>query len=1778
MKKGCLAGLVLSLVFLVLLGQAVAEDRNLTVYAYRYHFSDNRWAVMLNFNHPVFPSNVTGATTVTAEKSGEQFDLLDPATNHAASAPSKRFIVVGKKSFTQPVSITIAIEKSLTDSSGRFLLEKPFSYQFLSVTTAYITNFSTFYRSKADKGVKFSTTETVSDDEISKAVEILPSVPGKRISRQGFQNYQITGDFEFGRNYKLKIAPVTISGGKAVLEAKEFSFTGPGIQPEISIKTDRSIVELRGRQLMSLTLSNVDKVRCELTRVPAFLLPEASQQDSGGKQAKKFDLESQIAELKKLSGVSPLFLAESSRDSEVFFAKEGKDHVYPFSVPFAFRKNPDDGGAWLATFKDADNNFKGAATRLVQITDLSITYKSSPKNLLLWVTTLYAGQPVPGAEVLLSTLDGAKFFPGKTDENGCLMIGEGQEVPSVDASGTMTKRPILLAKVAWAVAATPTDSCGLQLNGFELKPFTVTPEKTAKESVDSYTGYAFTERGVYKPGETVHFKFLARGYEQNKIISPVGKKVHIDITDPREEVSYSKDLALNDYGSCWDTFEVKSFFPVGTYNLKASVARSEDKTDTFSTTFMVQEFKRIRHYVTLSVKQQRVAGAFVGIKRDEDFLTADISGQYYTGGPVKHGKVRWKATLVPAVNKVKEWDAFFFGNESDTTQFLESGESMLDSQGKLSVSIPLDSRLLTGIYGVNISATVLDVDGEPATEVTTYNPLPNLLVGVSDHPTQVQTGYSAPLRLVVIDREGKSLKSGTLEVGILKQDYYYTEKRDDQGNVSESWEEGWVKTLSTQVSLTDGQAVFQPEFNEGGNYMLSFTYADNLGKYSTQIVFKVGWQEYDTWARENLKTGPRTGREVLLSLNKKEYKVGETLSAQFSVPRPVKQCLVTVEKSGILEYRVVNVNGTNGSFQLATTKEFQPNAYISVFAPAGRAGFPVYSSQVDSDIPMIYFGYTNVSVRSDAQSLRVEIQPSIADLKGRPGEKKTVDLLVTDQARKGVVSEMAVCVVDEAVLALTRFQTPSLSSLAQFTLPLGVFSGDLRMGLVSQDLYRLLSTKPLTGGGMGLGEVNSTLRKDFRPVAYFNPAVVTDATGKATVEFTLPDTTTSYRVYAVVCDKQAGFGSAQRNMVVTKEFFVEPSLPRFLVPGDKVTFPLVLHNKTADKGHAEVRSEASGDLELRVLQPGISLEPWSSAVIKASAHALGGTAAKGVMRFAGNFTADKAKFTDAIELTLPIHSRFLPVNRMQIGDFTNKTQVNVSFPDAIKHMNPDSINPADFKANIILSMTNWSKLTPGLKYLLHFPYGCIEQTSSGVIPLAALRGLIQSGTIPGIRIDEVDKFLKSGVDRLLSMQLPAGGFVYWPGQSEVSWWGTMYATFALMVAQDGGFAVPEDRLAKALNFLEDKLFDKNETDRYHGSAWTRELAVFNLSQGGKLTAQDLDRFMANYGSLSNEGKALLILSAKKIKLLPDAKLVQMVKQLEPKVDAHRSNYTDSSYREIALCLLAEVETKADRQKANTWAGLLIRGLKPDGRWFSTADTGWCLFALSKYYRTLHQEKQHKAKIVVDYGDKPMELTLTEASGSLELDPKALVKSGKLSIQSDSKSLIGYTLNFQYPDVVTDPAHLSNGFILTKRIENLNGKDEIRVGDVIRVTLEMDLRNPKKQDYGKLEYLALEDPVPAGIVPINSDLKTEGVDSSQSKPEGYGPDWMDNFTPSYFEFRDDGVRVFKDTAWTGRYKYSYLARATAEGEFWMRGSRISLMYHPERFGKTLGKKVTILPVQ
>jgi alpha-2-macroglobulin len=1798
MKRSFTVRLVCKLVLMAIACWAplAGAADELAVYAYRYgpHEFGKKglWAVMMRFNNPVFPSNVAQATKVSVEGVQKKFELLEPDSLEKANSAAATVLLVPTEASDEPVSVTITVSKGLSDAAGQRSLAKDFTYQLRSFEIVSIRGISTFYQSRNEKGLRVSLSSHVSKRDLANAVEVNPAVGKLSFSRNRGTDYVITGQFEFNKDYVLKISPRTVSRGAAIMEAKEFQFKGPGVKPEITVNSDRSVVELRSRQLLPLKLSNVTKVRCKIVKVPPLLASDVAEALATTEGARKFSIKDKAAEFKRLveSGkANPVFIGQASEDAVAFLTQDGKEQSYRYSLPLSFRQNPEQGGTWIVALTDPDHRSAELTRKLIQITDLSVSYKISSEMLLVWVTSIYDGQPVAGAEVLLVHSDGRRYFPGKTDKNGLLKIKNRDKAPAMEAGkfeDAAVATPVDLAQLTWIQAATPSDACGVRLNAVQLKPESVRQTSKISESPESRpNGHVFTERGVYKPGETVHFKFVSRVYRDKRIVPPAGEKVKIEVTGPRKDVNYSKELPLGEFGSCWDSLQTKAFFPVGTYTINVTAKKPDSGEQTFTNTFEVQEFKKVRHYAKITAKREEVdSKAYIGLKRTEEYLAVQIQGLYYTGGPVKLGRVRWKANLVSVTNTVKGLEGYFFGNEEDKTQFLESGESVLDGHGKLQLAIPLDPRLLTGINGVEISATVLDVDGEPATEVYTYKPKLPYLVGIRPHPRQVQAGYAAPLKVIVVDANGKRVPSGVVSASIMRGQDIDTEKRDEEGNISYSYDQAWRKIFSSQQSVQNGEAVFPLQFGEGGEYVISFTFEEKGRKYSSQTIFTVGWDDYRTWWRSDpdREEKSRTRKnEISVSMSKKEYAVGETVRIEFNTRRPVRKCLVTLERGQVLDAKVIDVNGTSGAYEFTVKEEHLPNVYISVLATVGREGFPVYASHADTDIPTVFFGYADVSVRSEVQKLRLDIEPAVAELKGRPAEQKKLSFRVTDHKGAGLVTEMAVCVVDEAVLALTGYKTPELSFLVKFNLPLSVFSGDLRLELISQDLFRMFTTKPLTGGGMGLGEVHPSLRKDFRPVAYFNPALMTDSSGRATIEFKLPDTTTAYRVFAVVCDKRSGFVSGQRNMVVTKEFFVEPSPPRFFCPGDKVVFPLVLHNKTAGKGVATIRATGSDIMRVEVLEPSRPMESYSGEVIKARAEIPGGMD-QAVFQFQGKFEGDAGTFDDAVEMAMPIHSRFLPARRVKIGDFSQKTRIEIQLPEELKKVNLGDVNESDFRANLTLSMNNWSKIAPGLRYLLVYPYGCVEQTSSGVIPLAALRSLVKSGAVPGITVDQVDKFLTKGINRLLSMQVGSGGFGYWPGDVSPSWWGSMYAMSALTMAREAGFDIPEDRMAKAVSFLREGLFGKEWQKE---PAWTKEYALYNLAANKGLTAQELEPFLREFASLGEESKALILLAANRIGALPSSKLVDMANKLHPKTDPTRIDYYHSSFREIALCLLAVSETKASDATAAELAGQLLRGIKPDGIWHSTADTGWCLLALAKYFQGKKTEKPATATVKMRYdGEKPVEIQVSDASAQIEVDARKLAKAGGIALESDSKHLITYTLSIIYPDLVNDPARLNKGFTLRKRVENLNGKEEIRVGDIVRVTLDVSLYDPTTTRYYQdgFEYLALEDPVPAGLVPINAALKTEGVgreeagtDSDSESDSSYnGAD----FAPDFSEFRDDGVRVFKNEARSGTFHYSYLARAVAEGDFWMRGSRIALMYDPDVFGRTPGQIVKILPVE
>ena len=197
---------------------------------------------------------------------------------------------------------------------------------------------------------------------------------------------------------------------------------------------------------------------------------------------------------------------------------------------------------------------------------------------------------------------------------------------------------------------------------------------------------------------------------------------------------------------------------------------------------------------------------------------------------------------------------------------------------------------------------------------------------------------------------------------------------------------------------------------------------------------------------------------------------------------------------------------------------------------------------------------------------------------------------------------------------------------------------------------------------------------------------------------------------------------------------------------------------------------------------------------------------------------------------------------------------------------------------------------------------------------------------------------------------------------------------------------------------------------------------------------------------------------------------------------------------------------------------------------------------------------------------------------------ALLKNQSLKLTTKpAKVLIHWNLSVTYPDPASRTEDLDHGFLVTKKIENLNGNSDIRVGDLVKVTVEFEDAPHRNGKYRRYEYLAMEDPIPAGFIPINTALKNDVAPSSANEEDPYewygrwdGGAWV--FGPDHFEMHNDRIMAFKDRVWSGRFKFSYFARAICEGTFWTRPSRVSLMYDPEFYGLTQGREIRILRAQ
>jgi len=874
----------------------------------------------------------------------------------------------------------------------------------------------------------------------------------------------LTGDFKIGQKYSIVFPPNFKVDGR-IYKRTTSSFT---IEPPADIEffNDRDVIERDSRQLLHLNLTNVGNLLIRTVNVPPILLPQALDISHSDNLSWKRILDKLNSPLKanmNLENLPNEFLAlvGTPIEGKQVFNTPKTYKSKPYSVPLSYRANSDKGAIELVRVEvEGENSKQARPYRLIRITDLGITYKRSHKNLLVWTTSLNQGVPLEGIKIFGVAGDGTIFYLGDTNSKGAL-LSKSIVLDGIKLNGNGYRnitRFMDLNEIRTLIAYSENDATYIKIDeAFEFRPTEFPNANDNSNKGKLFKGSIFTERGIYKPGDTIFFKGTIREYSDGEILPPKLEAL-IKINNSRGETVFTSTHVSSDFGTLSGEFVLKPHFPMGTYTLTMETG---EKTIA-SQTFELQNYRAPRHKTQISFKKDSIAdNSFINLTKNSDTLRVKLTGQYYVGGPLKHAQVRWKIFQGRTGFKLKEYDNFNFGNDGQDEALIESSESVLDEKGQLEFKFPIDSQVSTGRRSLIIVASIIDFDGRVATSKAVYQNKPEYLIGISKHSKNIEVGIEHPFKMVVLDSERNLVQEGLLKVSVLKKGWNYIRKRNAKGEVYWNWQKHWRKVYSTNLSINSDLSTFSFNTSYGGDYLVTSVFTKNGNTFSSGVKVNVKGGYY-----YNNRTDSNQPYEKLnLWSDKSVYSPGEIASIGLRPNRDISAYLVTQERDGVLDYQVLSPKNIQSKISIPLTNTHPPNLYVSVLGTVPRKEFPRYPSAIDDEAPSFQFGTIKLQVLKNSDQLNVKIKDEADELITEPGSTRTFKISVKDKNGVGKVSELAVGVVDERILALTGYKTPDLDQLAQFSIPLRVSTADIRNNLSRQTPLKLIWNRPVTGGG-----------------------------------------------------------------------------------------------------------------------------------------------------------------------------------------------------------------------------------------------------------------------------------------------------------------------------------------------------------------------------------------------------------------------------------------------------------------------------------------------------------------------------------------------------------------------------------------------------------------------------------------------------------------------------------------------------------------------------------------
>ncbi len=774
-------------------------------------------------------------------------------------------------------------------------------------------------------------------------------------------------------------------------------------------------------------------------------------------------------------------------------------------------------------------------------------------------------------------------------------------------------------------------------------------------------------------------------------------------------------------------------------------------------------------------------------------------------------------------------------------------------------------------------------------------------------------GSPVNVNSVLVTRDGETVSGRPLRYRIYRNARYWWWEYDNlasfrvrykKDNYTKIVKEGTFSSKNIPVPV-----VFTPE--QPGEYFVEVEEDMKEGHKAGFFFSSYFWGD----SPSNIKDAG----SLTLKTERKKYKPGDT--AVVSFPKPEKgTLLVTLEKGDrILNSWVRELKGEDalGEIEVPVTDKMLPNAYVSVSIIQPH-------SQTGNDRPVRVYGTIPVMVEEPSTRKKIDIRMD-DELKSN----KEFEVVVSTADKSNV--QFTIAVVDEGLLDLTKFLTPDPWKNFFSKQKLGISTYDLFSYVLSVnkgDVFRLFSIggeMEAMKNGYRSSQMEPGKSKRFKPVSMFLGPLNTGDNGEKKVKFSMPDYIGSVRVMVIAADKNS-FGSAEKSIPVKTDLMILPTLPRVLGPGDVVTIPVTvfaLNEKIRNVG-VSIKTEGNlriaGDKKKKLLFKK-SGEKDTSFRLKVD-NAVG--ECKIILK------AESGRYEVEKSTTINIRPSSPRIYSSEKKEGLPGKSTSFKIPDrGLKGTN---------RASVVISRRPKLDIERRLSWLIHYPYGCIEQTVSAVFPQLYLKEFIKDSSID---MDDVDSNINSAIERIRKFVLSSGGLSYWPGNRDVSLWGTNYGLHFLAEAKKRGYNVPEDLMGSVLRFQKSQAFVTSDL------MLSRIYRLYVLALAGKPQIGPMNLIVENNLTKTTNVERWMLSAAYFLAGKKDVAL-RIKKGIETSVEKYKypGRTFGSSMRDRAIILEA-LTLFEEWNKADLMYDEMVSDLS-EGSWFSTQTLGYTLLSLGKY--------------------------------------------------------------------------------------------------------------------------------------------------------------------------------------------------------------------------------------